>query len=199
MIKTAQMYDGYQKSALQVLVARKDAEIESLQLELAEATKSRNYHMRRSAELKAEVSMLVGTLEVERAKVCWRPGRHISSYGGYCLALKRAIGHASARATALIAAGDEERGGVKDARTVMQFEHRAATAKTLQVKHKQADVAEWELQTVQLKCDATNQEAVEKRKVHISFVTSYSLREMPAASTEPPRGVPSYRGAATIS
>ena len=84
-------------------------------------------------------------------------------------------------------AGDEQRGGAKDPKTVMDYEHRAAVAKSLRSKSYYDGGNECELEVHQLKCDATSQEAVEKSKVHLVMIqtTSASKAAWDAASCEP--------------
>eukprot|EP00959_Pyramimonas_sp_CCMP1952_P438377 9177580-Pyramimonas_sp.AAC.1 len=68
-----------------------------------------------------------------KAQATFRPGRNVTTYGGYCLAVRRNVGHASAAATALMVTGEGE-GGVKDKNTVVSYEHRAAAGKVIRSK-----------------------------------------------------------------
>ena len=61
--------------------------------------------------------------------------RKISLVGGYKLALKRNIAHASGSAVVAMVAGDEEQGSLRSRGTVFKFEHLAALAQRAVAKH----------------------------------------------------------------
>eukprot|EP00959_Pyramimonas_sp_CCMP1952_P385592 8080781-Pyramimonas_sp.AAC.1 len=71
-------------------------------------------------------------------------------------------------------AGDLLRGGVKDPKTVWEYEARAAAAKTIRAISFYEECTKTSREFHQIRADATNQEAVEKSKVHASlFRSSY--------------------------
>ena len=58
----------------------------------------------------------------------------VSVFGGYQLAVKKALGWASRQSTADLVAGEAHQGSVKDPRTVSRFEYRLSLAKALRSK-----------------------------------------------------------------
>ena len=67
-----------------------------------------------------------------KAQVNFRPGlRNISCFGGYALAERRNMGHASSETTVKMVASSELAGGLKDRGIVVQYEHRIMIVVTL--------------------------------------------------------------------
>jgi len=132
-------------------------------------------------------------------EINFRPGkRWISLIGGYTLALKRNIGHASTRAIVPIVAGEDMRGAFKDPKMVVKFEHRTCVGQRLASKQVYQDfmlafaepvaeshmnqlsmtclMGEWhDVQYIQYIGDASNVEAVQKEKVHVGQVSSMNI------------------------
>ena len=137
-------------------------------------TRSRNWYKSRCEALVEANKELEQALVQTRAAVNFRPNRLCSTYGGYVLALRRNIAHASARATALMVAGDEVRGALTDPRTVVSYEHRLEVAKCLRSRAAYASSTP-ALEVHCVKCDATDEDSVDKMKVHVSTVDSVSV------------------------
>eukprot|EP00959_Pyramimonas_sp_CCMP1952_P387957 8129936-Pyramimonas_sp.AAC.1 len=68
-----------------------------------------------------------------RSMTKFSEGKHkwISKWGGYCLALKRSMGHTGAQTAATMVAGDEHQGAVDAAHSVLSYECRVAGAKVV--------------------------------------------------------------------
>ena len=131
------------------------------------------------------------------ARLNFRPGlRHISTFGGYTLALKRNLAgvNVSGAACASLVAGDDERGSFGDKKVVLVWEHKAAAAKRcrsaqthaafLDSAHDLAPIADLAhdqhrspsaFEIYCIKADGTNQEAIGKEKVHTSLISSLLL------------------------
>lgn len=116
------------------------------------------------------------------------------------LAWKRNLSHTSASAVVAMLGGDADRGGLKSKDVVIRFEHLACQAQRL-VSHQFYE--DWAAQQLAFSLDAsrvptceslevhaymgdaTNEEAVEKSKVHVGFTWSLHASEAELAGLGP--------------
>ena len=117
-------------------------------------------------------------LETSRCLAFWK---------GYTLALRRNLSHVGARVAAEMIAGGDDQGNLRDKKVVLVYEHRAAMAKRIRNKHIIAEAlgegAEvW--MVVNYRGDGTQQEAIDKEKVHNSIIINLSTRPMESPSVE---------------
>ncbi len=116
-------------------------------------------------------------------QVRWREGcKKISPFGGYSLALLRNKAHVGAKEAIAMIARDEVRGAFKSKNIVVEYEHKAATAQKLISKEFHDQLGSFELErgfalveAFVYKGDATNQEALDKCKIHVSTVDTIAL------------------------
>ena len=178
-LEASKTYDGISQLDLQLLCVEKDEHAADLQEQLRKTSQSRQFFISRCQRLKDENLMLVQHIDDQRARICWRPGRHITMFGGYNLALRRNLSNAGAGVVATMVAGDEERGSVSDPKTVVAYEHRANAAKGVRAQSLYEAMDNCGCEAILLKCDATNEDCIERRKVHVSLITSYALETLP--------------------
>ena len=100
---------------------------------------------------------------------------HVTPFSGYTLAIRRNCGHSSAAVTCAMVACGELGGNVTDRRTVWVYEHRLACAKRVRSSamyqscfNNTSDICE----VHRIASDATHHEAVQRKKVHMSLITS---------------------------
>ena len=132
-------------------------------------------------------------LENLNSLVLLRPGaRNVSVRGGYWMALKRATGHGGAAQIVDIMAGSEHQGALKDRNMVYRYEHNAALCQRVaarsffdenQIAIQEVglgDAAGQDIRVIEIVAyqgDATNDNAVEKSKVQVGFVSSALLHD----------------------
>ena len=141
-------------------------------------------------------------------QICYRPGlRNISKFGGYNLAIKRNIGHASCESATAMVAGDAINGGFSDKNIILRFEQNAERCQRLRSAQFFADVGAticatspvegieaghkyYNILAVGISSDASNQSAVDKSKILATIVrtwsTSNSVIQECAAGAETP-------------
>ena len=213
--------DALTKKESDALEIYKDCTVSEMALLIAHKDEELAVHAQNEAELKSQLlkaqkrcidlsTQVVESAQRERALVAqvnFRPGRFITHLGGYNLALRRNLGHASAAVTAVMVAGDAVRGSVKAPRTVLEYEHRASCAKRLwsalrfheaedSMKRAVALVAVPDVaadrphasfrafEVFCLKCDATKQEAIDKQCMHVALMSSTSHADLSAEQDE---------------
>eukprot|EP00959_Pyramimonas_sp_CCMP1952_P463534 9485097-Pyramimonas_sp.AAC.1 len=71
-----------------------------------------------------------------------------------------------------MAAGDPTKGGLYDKGVVLKYEHRLAAAKAVRANDYYANLKPIDFCVHTIKCDATNSNAIERSKVHVSIVMS---------------------------
>ncbi len=170
---------------LQMVLLRTEARSRDLEAMLKKARKA-------LTETRATVRTLRERLQQEQhacsilvAERAFRPGiRNLSLKAGYTLALRRNLAHAAAGVAAKMVMGDKESGGEVAAtqNTVIMYEHKAAAAKRLRSKltlskdRIASDLVPLDndmiLGVICYKGDATQQEAIDKEKVHVSLITT---------------------------
>ena len=107
------------------------------------------------------------------------------------MALLRNKGHTGTREAIAMIAGDEARGAFRSKSIVIEYEHKAATAAKLisQEFHESMDalacVGFLRIEGFCYKGDATNQEAIDKQKVHVSTIDTIAMQIPPDAATPP--------------
>ncbi|CAK0844631.1 unnamed protein product, partial [Prorocentrum cordatum] len=180
-------YDRMDRDALAVRLEQRDEEVAQLKEELRKVRRSRVFYMQKAEGLEVDLYEANQEIVALKAQATFRPGRNVTTYGGYCLAVRRNVGHASAAATALMVTGEGE-GGVKDKNAVVSYEHRAAAGKVIRSKvfysePEGVDLSQ-QLEIHLLKCDGTNSELIQKKKVHVSMVHS-SLCDVSEAAACP--------------
>eukprot|EP00959_Pyramimonas_sp_CCMP1952_P033123 694594-Pyramimonas_sp.AAC.1 len=119
-----------------------------------------------------------------RAMLSFRNGKRLVSVrGGYTMALKRNQGgHISCAGIVAVLGSDPERGGLRSKDVVVKFEHLACSIQRMVSKHfyqqaKDVDAVQPGLEVHAYMGDATNEEAIQKEKVHVGFVWSATLDE----------------------
>ena len=113
-------------------------------------------------------------------RVCWRDGRRrISPFGGYTLALLRNLSHTGGAEAVQMIAGDSDRGQFKSKNIVYEYEIKAAIVHQLLSKsfheglYDQQHEVKDTMDIFVYKGDATNQEALDKSKVHVSSLDTF--------------------------
>ena len=183
-------YSGYDHQELCVMLARRDAELADAKANMHAIQRSRRHfqemsdkHARQIDANKLENSQLL-------EQINFKPGtRNCSRVGAYELAWARArtTGSVSSRAVVQLLAGDPVRGGLSDKNIATRHEHFANIAQILKSHEDHAllealtdapDVvashaspttpACWEAFCI--KSDATNQEALDREKIHVATV-----------------------------
>eukprot|EP00959_Pyramimonas_sp_CCMP1952_P280681 5866976-Pyramimonas_sp.AAC.1 len=157
-----------------VVLHQKEEDIATLKRDLERAQASARHHRARATLLKEQLDKSQSDLALTRAMVNFRPGRKVSHFGGYSLALRRNVAHASSLATAKMVLGADGQGQSGRAPVTM-YEFRLAAAKVVRAKefYSHCDRDQSGLLDVHLiKADATNSQAVQKAKVHVSIIHS---------------------------
>ena len=177
-------YSSCSAGELLQIVVSKDVEIANVKKELHLAKKSRTHFEARCAKLSATVAELKKDNEDLVALVNYRPGRNVSTAGGYNLAISRNRGHLGAGLAMVLMAGAEHQGGLKatSKQTVIINEHRVAVGILLRSRrYYEAALsidAAGRLQddfTFEVHCfkgDGTKQDMVDKHKLHVSLLGS---------------------------
>ena len=157
--------------------------VDMLKKQLKAAQRMSRYWKSKSESLETQLVESRNESKALAAKVKFRPGiRNVTCLGGYTLAIKRnRSGHVGAASAAQLVAGDVLRGGLHDKKIVLQYEHKAACAKRCRAAQVIAEfkddlhaVGDSIFKTFEVWCykgDATNQEAIDKEKVHTSLVS----------------------------
>ena len=166
--------------AMVAQLRQRDAEIEELKEQLRRTQRSRRYWMERAEATQVALEDMCADYGALKATTDFRPSRCITTVGGYTLAIRRNIAHASAKATAEMVTGTDAAPGsggrVQDPHTVVSYEHRASIAKALRSRdfysRPTAEEAANQVEVHLLKCDGTHSQAIEKSKVHVSAVHS---------------------------
>ncbi|CAK0805617.1 unnamed protein product, partial [Prorocentrum cordatum] len=165
------------QDALAVRLETRDEEVEALKAELKKTQRSRAFFIQKAERLEVQLYDANQHIAALTAAINFRPGRHVTLHGGYTLAVRRNVGHASTMATLAMMTGDGP-GSIKDPNTVVSYEHRAAAAKVVRsaafYDDAIGDLTD-QLEVHLLKCDGTNAELIQRKKVHVSTVHS-SLR-----------------------
>ncbi|CAK0813601.1 unnamed protein product, partial [Prorocentrum cordatum] len=170
-------YANLPRDVLVQMLDSRDADMAAVKHDRANVQKRLNYYITRADGLKQKLDEARDELAATRAMVNFRPRSHPSVFGGYTLGLRRNIAHASALATARMVLGqdEDEPPNQKGRASVVTYEYRLAAAKRTraeeyysQCAHDFADTLDIHL----LKADGTNQEAIDKSKVHVSIVHS---------------------------
>ena len=176
-----QKYAQFSESELRVAIVAKDQELDLLKQERQSLSKSRLYYQNRCGALQLQLGQAQSEMRDLVSRVNYRPGlRNISRYGGYNLALKRALGHASAEATILMVAGSYEAGAFSSKKIVTKYEVRACVAQRISSRCDYREMmtiatdssCDSTLEVVSYEGDATNQEAIGKHKIHVAIITS---------------------------
>eukprot|EP00959_Pyramimonas_sp_CCMP1952_P474305 9503230-Pyramimonas_sp.AAC.1 len=94
------------------------------------------------------------------------------------------MGHAGGKLTAAMVAGDDLHGEVRDPRTVWRYEHRAAAIVRMLAKEVARGGALPAAEIFTIRCDATNQDTIEKAKVHMSLLEVVRADSLPASPEE---------------
>ena len=148
--------------------------------------KSRAYFKTHSQQLVEELGTARETIQHLQGLLNYRPGmRNVSIFGCYNLALKRIFSHAGSSMVLKMMAGDKINGGLSENsyQSVVRFEHRTACAKHLRSTKFYAETPKdflgphvpfepFAIMAHEIKCDATNQEAIGKHKIHVCMVAS---------------------------
>ena len=142
----------------------------------------------KNKELTQQLVLVKGEKRLLNSQVRFRDGfgKHVSSFGGYSLARKRAMGNTGAASCAVMVAGESYQGSVSRGHTVTTFEHRLAVAYRVRDAEQQCFIKEnCDKVFIEAKFDSTNSEAVEREKVHASvFCTSAVGGDVEAATRE---------------
>eukprot|EP00959_Pyramimonas_sp_CCMP1952_P301973 6319117-Pyramimonas_sp.AAC.1 len=115
------------------MLEARGADLAAVKHDRANCQKKLGYYMSRAANLKQQLDDMRDELVATRAMVDFLPGRSLSVYGGYALALRRNIAHASALATVRMVLGNDETEGptLKGRSQVVTYEYRLAAAKRI--------------------------------------------------------------------
>ncbi len=143
--------------------------------ELERALRSRAHYVERCDVVVQQVEQAVKDSDALRQRNNFRPGRHVTQHGGYTLALARNEGHAGGVTTAQMVSANDLHDNAADRRIVWQNEHRAVACVRAAAHEKQAEADTCEVDGILATCDGTSQDAIQKRKVHTSLVSSYAL------------------------
>ena len=179
-------YKDWAPEDLAVLVHNKDMEVEELQQQVHQEHKARLEKERQLARVQDNLSAVKDELTLATALHRDMTGQHISVLGGYTLACRRSYGNSGADVAARMIQGESS----SSKRTLIKFEHRAACAKKLLAKNEyagfdqlveaadQPEQAEHEFFDTEVhlyKGDGTQQEAIERKKAHLGYVSSMCL------------------------
>ncbi|CAK0842788.1 unnamed protein product, partial [Prorocentrum cordatum] len=180
-------YAEYTHVDLQMMLSRRDRELEAMKAECADLQRSRAYDMNRTQEWLQVTKDMTHEYHRLRDQLDFRPGaKNMSPFGGYTIALGRNAGHASASSALAMLAGSEDRGGFRSYNSVVRYEHRAALGQKILLKICYDEFqASADMEVHCFKFDATNSEALEKTKIHTQLLTSWACRSesLPAAGT----------------
>ena len=171
-------YGELEKHQLVQLLEKRDKTVVVLRDELKAVRKSRGRQTDKLAQLEKDHDSLQKDYAALMANSSFRRGRVVPVVAGYTLATRRNIAHAGALATVRMLTGVNEPGSLKSKNIVVRFEHMLSAAKALRARafHGASCAGAAEPTSVfecyLLKCDATNQEAIKKAKVHVAVVHS---------------------------
>ena len=177
MLERLRKYQDHNSNELKLQLLRaedaidaKSEQVQSLQIRLWKAE-------RKAESLGTQLVLLKDDHDDLVASVRFRNGigKHVCTVGGYTLALKKTLGLASLATTAAMVAGDAHQGSVQDPHTVSQFEHRLSVAKALRHMEMHSELTPTDLQFFECAFDASQQEAVDKEKVHVSMFTTTAV------------------------
>jgi hypothetical protein len=170
----ARHLDGYSHADLTMLVIAREDALEEKAAQMRAAMKSSKHYKQRCEQLIQELKESQLGLTVLQRMSDFKPGRQVTTFGGYSLAFRRNVAHASARATAAMVTAGTAGGEVHDPKTVILYEHRLAIGKTLRSQglYQALDECDLAVEVHQYKGDGTHQQAIEKSKVHVSSIAS---------------------------
>ena len=189
------------------ILVKRDEENARLKSQVMSLTKSRQYYVGKVADLRLQFKNATDNLEHHKSEVLLRKhsaksGGHLSTMGGYTLALKHQHGMVGAEAIVKMVGGESIRGSLEHKGIITRWEHRACYAiHTMSAEFVQANEAllaepfdntlnsEEALRTVLASRaaapssirvtlysgDATHSEAVQKMKVHVSYAAMLSV------------------------
>ena len=167
-------YSSYSETELQLACCHKDEEIEALKREVQNARRAKLH--KDNACQQARMQLAAANVRSEQlfAELNLRPGaRSISPIGGYSLAIKRSLGHASSHAILLAVAGDERNGGFSSHKVVTSYEMNTCVAQRLISKADHLEMTSAfsdhdSVEVISFAGDATNQEAIDKHNIFVS-------------------------------
>ena len=168
---------------MKMMLCRVEDEKSVQEQSLRSLTKSRKHYQARAEVLQQQLVEATHAHADFVSQTQLKPNRNITTFGGYSLALRRNIAHVSQKAVAAIVTKDTAATNeVLDKKSVGTYEHRLALAKTLRSIEIYGDASPLDLEVApaddcrvevhEYKGDATNQEAIERSKVHVSMITS---------------------------
>lgn len=91
-----QAMDVYSDGELKMLLVGAQADSKDKSHQQSLVMKSRNHYNERCERLTLELANAHRSLVEIKTKVCFRPGRHVTTSGGYSLATRRNRGHVAA-------------------------------------------------------------------------------------------------------
>eukprot|EP00959_Pyramimonas_sp_CCMP1952_P170327 3558866-Pyramimonas_sp.AAC.1 len=172
VVRPEDHYSQFDASDMRSMLVDRDNTINDLKNELRLANRMKSIWRAKAEQARQDTSEVKSQLAETLKKINFRPNREITTYGGYSLARARNVSHTSAAATACMVAGDPLKGGLHDKAVVLKYEHRLAAAKTIRSMDFYENLEPTDLCMHTIKCDATNSNAIERSKVHVSIVMS---------------------------
>ncbi len=193
----AEKYASMSSEELRAELQYRDWQLAQSQQAAKASSKRMRYWRDRCQRLEDDSIAKDEQIRAQTLQLNMRPGnRNVSLLGGYLLAWKRNLSHTSAAALVSTLGGEAERGGLKSKDVVIRFEHWARSCQRFASQHFYATMLQQSLEApvvpdamrfVEVHAymgDATNEEAVQKSKVHVAFVVDL-CRVRTARSPQP--------------
>ena len=184
-------YRDFSTGDLQLLLLHRDDAIADLKADKTKLKRNARSWKARADLLELRLAEKQAELDEQSTIFNWRKGqRLISNFGGYSLALRRNFSNVGAAAAAKMIS--EDRGGFKAKNMVIAYEHKVCVVQRLMsttfydtirkasddlVARARSDPQAEQQRCVLVMCykgDATNSEALEKSKIHVSSLSSVS-------------------------